>query len=135
MWWMPDCANKYGNRKVTHTHTDVCTHIKINKISRKSSIFFKLFQKVKIVHILDSLHINLETWKLTNTSPNWQQWWPNSTREYGTSQLASCIKLKVFQTCVLSTLFYSNKIWTYVRQENCLESFYLCCLQHILNTT
>lgn len=40
--------------------------------------------------------------------------------------------LKVYQTCVLSTLLYGSKSWTtYARQETQLKTFHLHCLQHI----
>lgn len=57
-------------------------------------------------------------------------------RVWNNSQLTLCTKLKVFQTCVLSTLLYGSETWTiYVRQENHLESFHLCCLRHIHDIT
>lgn len=52
------------------------------------------------------------------------------------SQLALFTKLKVFQTCVLSSLLYDNETWmTYTRNESHLKSFYLHCLQCILSIT
>ena len=59
-----------------------------------------------------------------------------SKRVWSNNQLTSNTKLQVYQACILSTLLYGSESWTtYARQENCLESFHLCCLHRILGIT
>ena len=42
-------------------------------------------------------------------------------------------KMKVCQSCVISTLLYGSETWaTYSTQENCLETFHMASLRRIL---
>ena len=57
-----------------------------------------------------------------------------SKRVWSNCILTRNTKLKVYQSCVLSTLLYGSEAWTtYAKQENRLESFHLRCLRRILN--
>ncbi|KAK4307313.1 hypothetical protein Pmani_020917 [Petrolisthes manimaculis] len=50
------------------------------------------------------------------------------------SMLTTNIKMRVYQTCTLSTLLYGNEAWTlYSRQECTLNTFLMSCLRKILN--
>ena len=59
-----------------------------------------------------------------------------SKRVWENHQLTLNTKLKVYQTCVLSTStpqLYGSEFWTtYARQENRLEGFHLRCFQRIM---
>ncbi len=73
------------------------------------------------------------------TYPSWrsrQRSAQCSSGRWGNNQLMVNTKLKVYQACVLSSLLYGSETWsTYIRQENRLESFHLCCLLGILSIT
>ena len=51
-------------------------------------------------------------------------------------QLTIITKVKVYQTCVISTLLYGSESWaTYTHQERKLQTFYMRCLRRILCIT
>lgn len=53
-------------------------------------------------------------------------------RVWGNNNLTVNIKLKVYQTCFLSTLLYDCESWaTHISQEKHLASLQLCCLRGI----
>ena len=59
-----------------------------------------------------------------------------ATRVWDNSMLTTNTKMKVYQTCVLSTLLHRSETWTlYSRQERRLNTYHLRCLRRILGTS
>ena len=57
-----------------------------------------------------------------------------NSRVWNNSKLTENTKLRGYQACVLSSLFYCSDTWTtYRRQEKRLNSFHLRCLRRILH--
>ena len=57
-----------------------------------------------------------------------------NSRVWNNSKLIENTKLRVYQACILSSLFYSSEKWTtYRRQEKRLNSFHLRCLRRIIH--
>ena len=56
-----------------------------------------------------------------------------SKRVWENKKLTTATKMKVYQSCVISTLLYGSESWaTYSTQENCLETFHMASLRRIL---
>ncbi len=102
-------------------------------------IFFSLLPNFAFKDSEEGVHLQTRSDGKLFNYPAWrprQRSAQCSSGRWGNNQLMVNTKLKVYQACVLSSLLYGSETWsTYIRQENRLESFHLCCLLGILSIT